>query len=280
MTRARTVRTRWLKSGLIGASALVWAVLGGGCQRGPELTPPSVLVSPYQGAGVGDALWAVAPLRNESGTSAVDVLGMTDVLVAKVQETRGLAAVSTNRVIGAMRGLGMSQVRTPRDAAMLARALGVDAVIVGTITAYDPYDPPTVGLTLGVYGASGERGAGESAESARSIAGSTTEGDVEVRMRRDGTRWGGWGERPRAVVSEHFDGRNHEVLMHLKRYAAGRVEAQSALDWRGYLANSQRFVEFAAHETLGRLLDEERLRLARQATNRAQQAVTAETMRR
>lgn len=232
----------------------------GACAPQPELLTPEVLVSPYDSVQ-GDALWAVAPLRNESGTSAIDVLAMTDTVIGKIQETRGLSAVSTNRVLGAMRALGMQSVRTPGEARQLAAALGVDAIVVGTITAYDPYDPPTIGLTLGLYGSGTGAGAAPAALDARQVAASPT----EVSPSR-------FTSKPLAVVSEHFDARNHEVLMDLRRFATGRTEQHTALDWRGYTANSQLFAQFAAHQSIGRLLDAERLRLARSATKQAASA--------
>lgn len=39
----------------------------------------------------------------------------------------------------------------PRQAVRLARALGVDALIVGAITEFDPYDRPRIGVAVQVY---------------------------------------------------------------------------------------------------------------------------------
>jgi hypothetical protein len=44
------------------------------------------------------------------------------------------------------------------------------------------------------------------------------------------------------------------------------------LHWREFTANSKLFAQFAAHETIGRLLDAERIRLAQSATKRASAA--------
>ena len=259
MATARTlfsfpIHTRTI-AGFMLVMVLGVGVMLPGCAAKNDLEPPAVLVSPYDSTQ-GDALWAVAPLRNESGTSVPDVLAMTDAVVAKIQETRGLSAVSTNRVLGAMNAMGLRAVTTPQQARELARALGVDAVVAGTITAYDPYDPPIVGLTLGIYHTDVPGGMLE----ARRVTASATE---------IGT---GKEQHPSAVVSEHFDARNHEVLMSLRRFAMGRTEVNSALHWRGFTANSKLFAQFAAHETIARLLDAERIRLAQSATKRASAA--------
>jgi hypothetical protein len=50
-----------------------------------------------------------------------------------------------------MRALEFPAVRTPIEAQQLARAMGVDGIVAGTITAYDPYDPPVFGLSLALY---------------------------------------------------------------------------------------------------------------------------------
>ncbi len=226
---------------------------GCGGTPAPELVTPTVLVSPYQ-ADRSQPLWAVAPLRNESGTSIADSMSLADELVARIQEVRGLAAVPMNRVIGAMRAIGLREINTPADARQLAQTLGVDGVIVGSITSWDPYDPPRIGLTLGLFGrgpvAEGEPPAG--GVDARDLQRSTSERGI--------TRFD---ERPLSVIVSHFDARNHEVLMSVQRYAAGRTDYRAPLGWRSYTANMDQFGQFVAYEALNQLLDAERLRLAR-----------------
>lgn len=224
------------------------AALGASCAKPPELVAPEVLVSPYAGRAE-SPLWAVAPLANESGTSVVDTLAVTDAVVAKVAEARGLACVPTNRVLAAMRTMHLASVATPAEARRLADALGVDAVVVGTITAYDPYDPPTLGLTLGVFHRAAAP-AGAVDPRALQAAGSERAPPTAA-------------EAPTVVVAEHMDGRNHEVLFDLKRYAAGRHNPQAALGWRSYLASMDLYTQFAAFRSVGRLLDAERLRMSR-----------------
>ncbi len=77
----------------------------------------------------------------------------------------------------------------------------------------------------------------------------------------DGNRFGG---DPITVVSEHLNARNHEVLMAVRNYAIGRSDQMSALGWRSYTASMELYTQFAAHHCVGRLIDEEWLRLARQ----------------
>ena len=104
-------------------------------------------MSPYGGRRV----VAVAPLRNESGSLHVDALRLTDQLAAEVARVRGLDTVPVNRVLATMRSLEMSGIDSPADAHRLRERLGVDGLVVGSITAYDPYDPPTLGLAVELY---------------------------------------------------------------------------------------------------------------------------------
>ncbi|MCW5765841.1 MAG: hypothetical protein KIT68_07680 [Phycisphaeraceae bacterium] len=242
-------------SGVIACLGLAGAAATSGCAPSkPGLTEPEVLVAPYQTGGA-RVLWAVAPLRNESGTSAADAMMVSDALAARAAEIRGVSCLPVNRTVAAMRTLRMPSVSSPADARRLAQALGCDGILVGTITAYDPYDPPTLGLTVGLYGRDG---------SAIAPAGPS----LDVRELRtagaDATAAASaWSEQPLSVAAEHLDSKNHEVLMNLRRYAEGRHDPTGPMGWRKYTASMDLYSEFAAFWTLRRLLDQERLRLAR-----------------
>lgn len=233
---------------LIALVMLVGCGLVFGCAKPPELMPPEKLVSPYS-TTAGRPLWAVVPLANESGTTVADVLMVTDALVARTAEIPGITVLPLNRTLAAMRAIRMPVVSSPADARRLADTLGAEGVIVGSITAYDPYDPPKLGLTLGLY----TRDRSRNAIDPRRLQ--ATGADVPVA--------GAFGDEPAALVSEHLDAQNHEVLMNLKRYAEGRHDPSSAMGWRRYTASMELFTEFAAYWSVYRLLEEERIRLAR-----------------
>ena len=232
---------------------LAAATLSTGCAGKPdELTAPEMLVAPYDQAA-GKKLWAIAPLRNESGVSTVDTFAISDALVARSAEVRGIACLPLNRTIAAMRAMGINAVRSPAEARSLARMLGADAVVVGSITAYDPYDPPKIGLTLGLYPAGGTGSALDS----RTLAASGSDPNVKKFV-----------DQPSAVASEYLDAANHEVLINLRRYATGRHQDQSALGWKRYTASMELYTDFAAYWSLYRLLQEEQLRIGLQNTAR------------
>jgi hypothetical protein len=154
-----------------------------------------------------------------------------------------------------MRALNMNGIRSPADARRLGEALSVDAVLVGAVTAYDPYDPPTIGLTLALYSRQPAQAVSESGWSdPRAMRGAPTERDLPPVSSFD--------EEPLAVVVEHLPGANQSVQMNVRRYAEGRHEQGSALGWRRYLASMDLYTDFAADWAVRRLLQEERLRLA------------------
>ncbi len=238
----------------LGAALTLCSALSG-CSSEPKLKSPEVLAAPYD-TSAGEVLWAVAPLRNESGTTLFDVLDVSDKVIGAAGQVRGVRVLPLNRTILAMRALKLSAINSPAEARRLAQELGVDGLILGSVTAYDPYDPPKLGLALALYTRPG-----------RMDRGAAPEIDPRALSQRgsDPGRLPGshFDDSPASVVSEFLDGNNHQVLMDLKEYAEGRHDRTAALAWRRYLASMDLFSEFAAWHAVGRLLDQEWVRLAK-----------------
>lgn len=218
------------------------------------MVPPTVLTSPYDSVER-DIVLAIAPFINDSGTSVADPLAIGDAFVAQVTEVRGISALPLNATIRAMERLEMGAVRTPGDARLLASALNADGVIVGVITAYQPYDPPRLGLTVAVHlrddpGQLASAGVFDPA----GISMAPTDRNVLSR---------GWSVAEPSVIARHFDAAGHDVQMDVQRYATGRHDYDSALGWRRYMASMELFTRYAAHATVRELLDAERRRMSR-----------------
>lgn len=253
LTATRNLRV----ASAVACAAVIGCSLTGCGSRRAEIYPPNVLVAPYDTVR-GDVLWAVTPPANESGTSLVDPTHIGDQLVATITEVRGLQCVPLNRTIAAMRALEMTRVTTPGEAKDLARALGVDGIIVGSITAFDPYDPPVFGMTLALYGREDALNGKEGLlDDPRLFSMQATD------ARRSALT--GYDEHPEAVAARHLDARNHDVLIRLKQYAEGRTEPESPLDWRIHKASMDLYTKFATSALVGDLLDIEWTRLARAA---------------
>lgn len=250
------------KARALAAAAVALTVLLPGCatQKGDGLYPPAALVAPYD-TSEGEVLWAVIPPRNESGTSIVDEHAVGDAVVAAVQGVRGVRCLPVNRTLEAMRALGLENgIANPGEADRLAKTLGVDGIVAGSVTAWDPYDPPTVGLALALYARPGamSRRNEEMLNPYLLSRAYTDAGFLKSNFAGD----------PTTVASEHLDARDHDTLLAVRRYAEGRSDKSSALGWRVHLMSMDLYTRFAAYQTVRRLLDEEWLRLAKEGGER------------
>lgn len=243
------------RSMICGLLCAVVALGGCGTSQKDVLYQPQTLQSPY--ASVNDqVLWAVVPPGNESGTTLADSEAVGDALVAAVQQAQGLRCLPLDRTIAAMQALNMDAVRTPADAATLSKALGVDGLLVSTVTAWNPYDPPTIGLSLALFARSEAMGAPAQADllDPRALIAAASDQDF---LGSDS-----FVDRPLAVVSEHMDAKNHATLAALREYATGRHDDRAAAGWRRYTMAMPLYTEFAAHHVIDRLLRDESRRVA------------------
>jgi hypothetical protein len=226
-----------------------------------ERPDPLTLRSPYSFEG-GDVLWAVAPLVNESGVSVVDPLLVSDALVYQIQQVEGVGAVPMNRSIAAMRALGLSSIDSPQDAVALAKGLGADAIIAGSITAWDPYEPPELGMTVALFAArpGGPGGLNESWVNPRDMQGWVTEYG-------SGGGPGGRFGVPVTASGRHVDASRVDVRREVRAYALPRVAPDAPLGWERYTASMALFTEFVCHRLLRDLLAGERDRLAKAGVN-------------
>jgi len=262
--KSRSTQSRSTLALLLGVFAGSLAL---GCAQTAELQPPEQLTTPYP-IRAGEVLLAVAPLRNESGTSAIDVLAISDLLVQRVDSIGGITCLPLNRTLAGMRALGMPVVSTPAEAARLARALGADGLIAGTVTAYDPYDPPRFGLALALFGADNKlQGVGVGQSDPLNMQMVATEATSGRGLFRD---------QPLSVISETLDGRDQGVQMNVRRFAEGRTEPGTALGWRAYLANMDLYTQFATWWSIHRLIQEERMRISRLPNAKTETVTNAE----
>ncbi|WP_428386935.1 hypothetical protein [Mucisphaera sp.] len=223
-------------------------VLSGCSLFGPQRSP--VLVSPY----AEPRIVAVVPFLNESGTGVANGERVADALTKHLDGAEGLVALPVNRVLAGLVALETSRITSAGEARALMRWLGADQVIVGTITSYDPYDPPTIGLAL------------ESYEEPV-----VTVGPVDLRdltRAGTGTAAGSVSTGPAAddgatvSLSAVLDASDPRVRDALKAYAVDRGPADADPDaWLHHQRNMNLYIEFACHEMARRLLAAEAQRL-------------------
>lgn len=253
MTSAQTMlfsSRRLVRLALMAAVAALVPLTG--CTGKPDLVAPQTLVAPYD-QSKGEALWAVVPLRNESGTSMIDVGLVSDQVVAAVEQAQGLRCLPLNRTIEAMRALNLSMSMSPADVKKLASAMGVDGLVIGSITAWDHYTP-TAGLALALYVRPGSLERAGSQLNPRVLATRPTE------MTLPGSNFP---EGPASIFTCHLDAKNNQVLMDIRQYAEGRQSGPSAAGWRRFTKSMDLYSEFAASYAVRGLLDSEWIRLTR-----------------
>ena len=94
--------------------------------------------------------WAVAPTIDLSGEN-VDPLLQSDIVFEQLQQVHGLTVIPVNRVIEVFTSLKIAQIQSEEQAAVVCDLLGCDALVVPTVTLYDPYDPPKLGASLQLF---------------------------------------------------------------------------------------------------------------------------------
>ena len=232
---------RSIKGILRGAALGGLLVAGTGCaDKAPPYGREVVSVLP----GARPQVWAVAPALNLSGQREVDPLLQSDVLYHKLQEVRGLTVVPVDRVVQVYAALRIEQVQSPEQAAVVCEALGADALVVPTVTAYDPYDPPKWGGSLQVFRAG--RTAGPPPVDAY---------DLVRRAAPDPNAMpAGPANAGFTQAVGMFDAANGTVRDALMGYARGRHDPAGPMGPREYLASMDRYVGFAYHTLVGDLL--------------------------
>jgi len=224
--------------------AAVLLMLFVGCETNKRYEP-YVHRAPY----VGSQLWAVAPFMNESGVSIIDPARVADLYTEELQQVEGIDTVPVNRVLAAMRQLNMPSVSSGADAVALIDALGVDGLIVGTVTAYDPYNPPTLGMAVQLFKPALMQ---TSQIDPRSLTRQAS-GEVEL---------GAMSEVDAAAQAAGlFDSRNERTRMWIDEYALGRTPMDSAFGAEVYLVRMELYTKFVSYRLIGQLLASERARM-------------------
>jgi hypothetical protein len=225
------------------AAAVLTGLLANGCGR--TLKQPEVLSTPYPGV----QLWAVAPFANESGVSAVDAYRVADLFTQQVQQVDGINTVPVNRVLLAMRHAGLEAVGSSADAMQLIQLLNVDALVVGTVTAWEPYPPPTMGMAVLLFARSGDHPGGiDPRELVRATSSDVAPGELGP---------------PGAIAQAAgvFDGRNNETLAWLEAFAIGRIEPDEPFGADVYLMDMELYTQFVSYRLIHDLLGFEQRRL-------------------
>jgi hypothetical protein len=234
-----------------------------GCYRGED----DGLTAPYEGRHV----WAVAPLRNESGTTQANGVKLADKLTQRLETVEGLEVLPVNRVLAAMRQLGLPYIANREQAMEVLRTIGADGLVLGSISAWAPYEPPKLGLSVELYTRLHPTGPPlDVRELSRAATDPTAGPEGEGRPPT----------QPVATVSALYDASEPATRQKLNAFAEqrGRSEDEPA-SARLYRISMPRYSEFVSYAIVERLLDAERARLARQRKAQAGGSAPAEQNR-
>ena len=248
-------RRWWFQIGSIGIIVGFAAVLTG-CAKRTIVNAPTM--SPYPAS----KMWAIAPLINESGTSAVDPLHLSDLLAQELQQVSRIDVLPVSRVLDGLRAMNIDRIQSVAEAQALVRLLDVDGLIVGTITAYDPYNPPVLGLTLQLYTSGRETVVDDDRNAPlNSAKGVRILGAAPSDSRLPGLRTF---SQPVASVSAIIDASDNAVRLDVERFARGRTDPDSAFGWQRFLYSMDAYTIYVGHRVIRDLIREERLRMGRQ----------------
>ena len=234
-----------IRFGRLAPLLALFVLAAGGC-GGPKLVEPRSLHSPYDQT----QLWAVAPFANESGSLHVDPYEIADAMAAEVQHTEGLLVLPVNRVIAAMRELDLLAIATPGEAMQVMNLIGADGLIVGTVTAYDPYRPMTLGVAVELHRQEREITSRrfDTRDLTRSPSGRVSPGALDR-------------SNPVAQAAGVFEAANHRTLSRLEEYASGRSVPDGAFGRDIYQVRMDLYAQFVSYQLLQDLLEREHLRL-------------------
>jgi hypothetical protein len=190
---------------------------------------------------------AVAPALNLSGSTDFDADRFADLMASELSYAEGISVIPVSRVLGVLAAEGRSRVDSPSQAMELVGRLGADGILIVAVTEYDPYDPPTIGISAQLYGAP-PRGHGGVLD--------------PVALSRRARLASGEASRPErrllAQAQRVFDASHGSVVKEIRAFAALRDADKSPYGWRKYVVSQQHYIRYCCHATLEALLNGQR----------------------
>ncbi len=230
------LRRRW--SGT--AVAVLWVVtLLVGCQSGKRVDPVSIANTAF-----GPMTIAVAPALNLSGSRDFDANRFADLMASELGHADGISVIPVSRTLSVLASQGVGTVESPTRALELATLLGADAILVFSVSEYDPYEPPCIGIAAQLFGTRPGSGGG------------TLDPVALSRQARLATSQGSPSrQRVLAQTQRVFDASHRSIIAELREFAERRGADESPYGWRKYVVSQQEFIRFCCHATIRALLE-------------------------
>lgn len=223
----------WIPAGLlVGACELV------GCGNHKRVEP-AVIANP----SLGPMTVAVAPALNLSGSADFDSDRFADLMASELGYAEGISVIPVSRVLAVMTAQGRTNVESPAHARDLAELLGADAILVFAVTEYDPYAPPSIGLSAQLYAARSWTSGGQVDPVALSEQATPAEARNQASTRR-----------LLGQVQGVFDASHESIADDIRTFAQRRGADASPYGWRKYIVSQQHFIRYCCHAVIRRLL--------------------------
>jgi hypothetical protein len=175
----------------------------------------------------------------------IDPILQADLVFQQLQTVHGITAIPVNRVVEVFVGLQIDKIRTEQQAQLVCELLGCDALLVTSVTAYDPYNPPKVGASMQLFARGGSFARQASNVDARELARRAAPAPGDVALPQGGSVLEAVGM---------YDAANGTVREALLAYAAGRNDPGGPLKSKEYFVSIDRYAGFAYHELIEDLL--------------------------
>ena len=226
----------------IGCLVVLLAFLTGGCLGLRRIEGPGLI----ENRRLGPLRVAVAPALNQSGSADFDPEAFADVMASELTYVEGIEVIPVSRVLGVLSAQGTDRVETAAHALELRQLVGADAILVFAVTEYDPYDPPTIGISAQLYGMTRDA----QPLSMNPVAVSRQTSFV--------VQHGSLSQRSLLSQTQRvFDAGHEDTVRAIKVFAAARDSDDNPFGWRKYVVSQREYMRFCCHEILKQLVKSE-----------------------
>jgi len=230
----RVARWGWiLVGGVFGAMG--WA----GCAAPRQVDPVGI-----HNPKLGPMAVAVAPALNLSGGTDFDVDRFADLMASELGHADGITVIPVSRVLGVLAAQGTKSIESQAHALEVVRLLGADAILVFSVTEYDPYVPPRIAISAQLFGRRPVQGGGALDPAALSRRPGLASSPAPYEGRRGLL----------AATQRAFDASHNSVVAEVREFAGKRRGDRSPYGWRRYIVSQQDFVRFCCHSIIRAIL--------------------------
>lgn len=143
-------QSAWIavRSGRAACLSLCCGLLLSGCAAVPDIAHEPQFHNPFPQL----ARVAVLPFANQSTEPTLNGLAVANAYRTELQQIPGFEVMPMGVVEQQLRA-NKTQINEATDFQQLANSLGVDAIVVGSITDFSEYYPPRMGLAVNWYAA-------------------------------------------------------------------------------------------------------------------------------